>query len=383
MLPRLLQPLSRIGRFVVPVALAAGALALLATWRVAPKSGQKSVDLQKYPEMQEILQDDQTTRLKAARRLVERVGVEEALEVLERSPLPHTGEGHLAVHQIGFHAYRQYGPEAMLHCKDYFLYACYHGAIIEAASDGGIENVARMAEACKGTSSRHFQCAHATGHALLAMWNYALPEALKDCDKVFEKETAFPEALSSCHNGAFMENLFGVHDWGTGKEQKRDWLSEDPYFPCTKFEEKYQKGCWLNQAARIYTLMNGDIAKTRESCEKVGNPQYTFWCVDNLARQVHPMTNGSVEKVFELCRQVGPYWYEKCVVVNAGSYTSVGDPSTAIAVCRGNLSPRAKADCYQTVLGQVVPDANIQEREKRRLCQAMDQGFREYCLDQI
>lgn len=336
------------------------------------------------PEMAQILSADQTVRLKATRQLAERVGIEEALEILQASDLPHTGEGHLAVHQVGFHAYELYGTAAILHCKDYFLYACYHGAIIEAASDQGLTTVAAMAEVCKASPGRYFQCAHAVGHALLAMWNYDLPEALADCDEVFGQEQEFPDALSSCHNGVFMENLFGVHDWGTDATPKRDWLRDDEYyFPCTEFEEKYQKGCWLNQAARIYTMVGGDIARTQELCEKAGNVQYTEWCIDNLARQIHPLTAGDVGQVLKLCSEVGPYWYEKCVVVNAGSYYSVGDPVTAITVCQTPLSPSAKTDCYNTVMGQLVSDINIDQRGKEKLCQTMEEGYREECLGQI
>lgn len=373
-------------RAILPAALAVGAIIMAAALAKFGGSLQKETLVplpEDVPEMAEILSDDQTTRLNATRRLAERVGVKQALEILEASDLPHTGEGHLAVHQVGFYAYKLYGPEAILHCKDYFLYACYHGVIIEAASDQGLTTVAAMADTCKASSSRYFQCAHATGHALLAMWNYDLPEALADCDEIFEKEKEFPDALSSCHNGAFMENLFGVHDWGTDSAPKRDWLSEDPYFPCTEFEEKYQKGCWLNQAARIYALVGGDIVKTRESCEQAGNPQYIEWCIDNLARQIHPLTAGDVEKVFELCSQVGPYWYEKCVVVNAGSYYSVGDPTAAITVCHGALSPPAKADCYNTVLGQLVPDINTDRAGKEELCRSMEEGYRDHCLSQV
>lgn len=359
-------------------------VAVLMSW--GGSRAQETVNVQRWedvPEMGDILSNDQATRLTAARKLVERVGVEVALEIVEHSPLPHTGEGHLAVHQIGFHAYKIYGPQALLHCKDYFLYACYHGAIIEAARDAGLETITAMADVCKASPGRYFQCAHAVGHSLLAMWNYDVPAALKDCDTVFEHETGFPDALSSCHNGAFMENLFGVHDWGAGKELSRDWLSDDPYFPCTAFEEKYQKGCWLNQAARIYSLVGGDIAKTRELCEKVGNPHYTMWCIDNVARQIHPLTNGSAEKVFELCQQVGPYWYEKCVVVNAGSYYSVGDPVAAITICQGWLSPAAKSECYQQVLGQLVPDLNLAVQEKVDLCRSMEVPFRDECSRRV
>ncbi|MBI2021725.1 hypothetical protein HYS93_02440 [Candidatus Daviesbacteria bacterium] len=333
------------------------------------------------PELTEILSDNQEIRLKATRKLVERVDVEQALEILEHSSLPHTGEGHLAVHQIGFYAYQKYKLDSILKCKDYFLYACYHGAIIEAASDQGFEVVAGMADKCKESPLRYFQCAHAAGHAILAIWNYDLPKALNTCDEVFEKESQFPEALSSCHNGAFMENLFGVHDWGKDKTPKRDWLSDDPYFPCNYFGEKYQKGCWLNQAARIYQMYLGGIPKTAEACLNTGNKQYTDWCMDNLARQIHPLTEGDISKVFSLCQQMGSDWLNSCISVNAGSYYSVGDSTTAIEICK-KISAEGKQSCYQNIIGQITsePSSNVRKLE---LCSSLEEPFRTGCLSQI
>lgn len=342
---------------------------------ISPKNTQR----QSVPEMKDILGDDQTIRLKATRKLVERVGVEQALEILEHSPLPHTGEGHLAVHQIGFYAYQKYGFDSILRCKDYFLYACYHGAIIEAATDQGFEAISKMTDKCKEYSSRYFQCVHAAGHAVLAIWGYQnLPDALKTCDELYEKEKDFPNALSSCHNGAFMENLFGVHDWGTGKENTREWLSEDPYFPCNAFSERYQRGCWLNQAARIYQMNGGNIQKTSEICQKIENPQQVEWCMDNLARQIHPLTNGDIVKVFSLCPLVGDAWREHCITVNAGSYYSVGGRDEAIAICQ-RVIPGTKEQCYQIILGQIISDT-IKAEEKARLCQKLEQPFQSQCL---
>jgi hypothetical protein len=329
------------------------------------------------PELKEILSDNQEVRLKAARKLVERVDVEKALEILEHSTLPHTGEGHLVVHQVGFYAYQKYGADSILKCKDYFLYACYHGAIIEAASNQGFEAIAKMTDRCKASPLRYFQCSHAAGHAILAIWNYDLPQALTTCDSIFERETKFQDALSSCHNGAFMENLFGVHDWGTGKPTKRDWLSEDPYFPCNYFGEKYQKGCWLNQAARIYQMNKGNIPETAQICQQIGNNQQTTWCMDNLARQIHPLTNGDINKVFELCPQEGQEWINNCITVNALSYYSVGDPQSAIEICR-RISPGGKQACYQNVVGQVRSDS-LNVDKKRGLCSKMEEPFRSEC----
>lgn len=336
---------------------------------------------EEVPELKDILGPDQATRLTAARKLVERVDVEDALEILEKSSLPHTGEGHLAVHQIGFYAYKKYGVDAILKCKDYFLYACYHGAIIEAASDEGFEAIVKMTDRCKASSVRYFQCVHAAGHSILAMWNYDLPKALETCDTLYEKESQFPEALSSCHNGAFMENLFGVHDWGKDKELKRDWLSDDPYFPCNHFEQKYQRGCWLNQAARIYQMQGGDIVKTTKLCEGIGNEQYIAWCMDNIARQIHPLTNGDPVKSFQFCQQVGPKWYDNCVVVNAGSFYSVGGRDEAIFIC-SQVPPSLKSECYQRVIGQIISDP-IERSEKEKLCQKIETSFKNQCTSSL
>ncbi|MBI2028697.1 MAG: hypothetical protein HYT07_03770 [Candidatus Levybacteria bacterium] len=341
-----------------------------------------STSYKDVPEMKDILDPkDQEKRLKAARKLVERVDVEEALEILEHSPLPHTGEGHLVVHQIGFFAYKKYGADSILKCKDYFLYACYHGTIIEAASDQGFEAIEKMTDKCKESSVRYFQCVHAAGHSILAMWNYELPKALTTCDELYEKEAQFPEALSSCHNGAFMENLFGVHDWGTGKEQIRDWISDDPYFPCNAFPEKYQRGCWLNQAARIYQMNNGDIVKTSELCQTVENEEYEAWCMDNVARQIHPLTLGDPAKSFELCQQEGQDWYDDCLVVNAGSFYSVGGRDEAIFICQ-NVPPHLKDECYQRVIGQIASDP-IDVNQKQMLCQKIESPFNNQCFGQI
>lgn len=346
------------------------------------KVSQSTTNFSNIPEMKDLLQtEDQDTRLKAARKLVERVGVEDALEILEHSPLPHTGEGHLAVHQIGFYAYQKYGLESILKCKDYFLYACYHGAIIEAASDQGIPAIKKMTDYCKASAVRHFQCVHAAGHAILAIWDYPnLPDALKTCDDLYEGDKEFPNALSSCHNGVFMENLFGVHDWGTGKETERKWLSDDPYFPCSYFGEKYQRGCWLNQGARIYQMDSGDIAKTSQDCQKIDNSQYVEWCMDNLARQIHPLTNGDIIKVFSLCPLVGDTWREHCITVNAGSYYSVGGRQEAIAICQRAI-PQTKLKCYELVVGQIISDP-IDKKQKFSLCQQLEEPHRSQCLSQ-
>lgn len=98
---------SQIVRVLVIILLIAGLSFILSKYSPAQKDQEVKNQQQKtavssykdHPEMKDILNPaDQTKRLKAARKFVERVGVEDALEILEHSPLPHTGEGHLVVH---------------------------------------------------------------------------------------------------------------------------------------------------------------------------------------------------------------------------------------------------------------------------------------------
>ncbi len=336
---------------------------------------------QDVPELKDILSQDQTTRLKATRALAERVGVEAAMEIVKDSGLPYTGEGHLAVHQIGFYAYQIYGKDAVLHCKDYFLSACYHGAIIEAASDGGFPVIKEMTDRCRSFAPRFFQCVHAAGHSINAIWNYDLPNALDTCDQLYETDTQFPDTLTSCHNGAFMENLFGVHDWGKDVTTKRDWLSEDPYFPCDAFGQKYQKGCWLNQAARIYQMNNLDLTITAQLCEAVGNKQYTEWCIDNLARQIHPLTESSINKVWQLCTQIGQHNLQTCVMVNAISYYSVGDRPLGIDVCN-TLAQSPRSQCLVPIINYLIGD-NVTKNQKEELCRRIAGYDQTSCLERL
>lgn len=103
--------------------------------------------------------------------------------------------------------------------------------------------------------------------------------------------------------------------------------------------------------------------------------------MDNLARQIHPLTNGDITKVFALCPLEGDEWRENCVTINAGSYYSVGGREEAIAICQRAL-PQTKETCYNTILGQLVPDS-ISVDQKRYFCQKLEMPYSNTCLGQI
>ena len=128
-------------------------------------------------------------------------------------------------------------------------------------------------------------------------------------------------------------------------------------------------------------MNGGDLEKTTTTCEEAGNDTYTAWCMDNLARQIHPLTNGDPAKSFELCQKEGPRWYNNCLVVNAGSFYSVGGRDQAIFICQ-NIPGDLKPECYHLIIGQIASDP-IDRNQKQQICQRIEQPFSGQCLSQI
>ncbi|HSX19291.1 MAG TPA: hypothetical protein VLE91_04120 [Candidatus Saccharimonadales bacterium] len=341
--------------------------------------------VQNVPEIVDILKNraNPDEQIRATRALALRVGPDEALELLNDSAIPHTGEGHLVIHQVGYVAWERYGKDALLHCKDYFLYACYHGAIIEAANQGqGFSVIADMVSKCGDSGARYFQCIHAAGHGILAIWNYDVPSALKTCDELFDQYSEYPNSniVSNCHNGVFMENIYGLHDWGRDNPNPvRKWLSSDPYFPCNAMAQRYQEGCWLNQASRMYQIFNGDFSKVAKACDAL-RPDYASWCFDNLGRQIHPNTIGQPQKVYEMCQVVGDKWYGFCVSTNAKAYMVMGDGKTSIAVCNGAQDAK-KQDCFASITSLV--NIFVDSNQRVNMCNLMEQTYAKDCLSQV
>ncbi len=125
-------------------------------------------------------------------------------------------------------------------------------------------------------------------------------------------------------------------------------------------------------------MNKGDVTKTAQICQDSGNNQYTEWCMDNLARQIHPLTNGDPGKAFQLCQQEGADWYDNCLVVNAGSFYSVGGRDEAIFICQ-QVPQNLKTECYQRVVSQILSDP-IDKSAKEALCQKIEAPFKNNCL---
>ena len=291
---------------------------------------------------------DKKEQAKLVRTMAEKYGTLETLAFMRQSGLPFTGETHLLVHEIGNVAYEKYGKKALLYCDESFLSACYHGVILNALADSGLEGVTEYIDACKAAGERVVaQCSHAAGHGFLAWQDYKVLEALPYCDRLAEMDSAIP--TYNCYDGVFMENIFGVHD---GKPSPNRMIKAgEPYYPCNAVPGKYQGGCYANQATVMFEVFKGDLKRVAESCDAITTKELEKICFNNFARQIHPMTLGKTETAVKLCQNAPDlYWQDDCMISLVSAAFSVGDTKEMpYAQCRAIAGHPRENECYQAL----------------------------------
>ncbi len=318
-------------------------------------------------------------QVKLYKKLIARVGPDQAQEALFKSGLPFTGQTHLLNHTIGDYLYEKFGAAGLLQCKDYFLSSCYHGFILNAIADGGIPKVAEAFDYCRREGPAVFsQCAHAIGHGFLANVGYKnLIQALQTCDQAANTMPEFP--AFNCYDGVFMENIWAVHN---GQPSPDRWVKpSDVQYPCDdkRIDEKYILACWSNQPSLAFQFFQGDIKKAATVCAKVKKPEFQQMCFDGLSRQIHPITEGRVGKTLELCALMpNSQWVNYCVATNAAASYAVGDHNVPFAIC-AQAPESGKQDCYGRVFGSMGAYKKPNEDLKSLCSKVSETDWRRKC----
>ena len=318
------------------------------------------------------------------KELLNRVGVSKAQEYLYRSGLPFTGQTHLLNHTTGDFAYKKYGNKAPLYCKDHFLSSCYHGAILNIIAKEGIDSLEKTMDYCreKGTPVAS-QCAHGIGHGALAWVGYKnLTEALDICDGLAKKDSRFP--IFNCHDGVFMENLWAVHNDGTPSPDR--WVKDDdPYYPCndSRIKEKWQSGCWSNQASVMYQMFGGDIEKVAKYCDAVKNNSYKETCYNNIARQIHPLTEGNIDEALYYCGLLPKEKTAECLLTISNADYSVGGRQLSYEICATLSVGKQKESCYQNLNGNIRLYYGDFEERKVQCMQIREGPFQKQCIQNV
>jgi len=286
------------------------------------------------------------------RKLIVRVGPQQAQEELYRSGLPFSGEAHLLNHASGEYLYENFGAAGLVQCKDYFLSSCYHGFTIDLIADEGLSGVDKVLGECqkKGVATLS-QCMHAMGHGFVSWMGYSqLDKAVELCDEVGSQIPNPP--LRNCYDGAFMENVWGIHD---GVPSPDRWVDDnDPLYPCydPRIDPKYRSGCLGNSAALMLIAFNENLTKSGELCLSIVDSTERRVCFDGLARHIHPRTFGNIDEVYGLCSNLPENWTNFCVIRIAAAEISIGGRQLPFEICN-RIDESYSDTCYRNILNSL------------------------------
>jgi len=314
------------------------------------------------------------------RNLIGRVGATEAQEALVHSGLPHTGETHLLNHEAGYFLYEKYGPKGILKCKDYFLASCYHGALIRAIGDNGLESLSQIVEACEKVDvTIASQCAHGIGHGLLAWVGYKnLPGALSLCGEVESSNEGF--LTYHCYDGVFMENNYAIH---SGQRSPDRWVkADDPFYPCNDpgILERYRKACWSNQPQLLLEPFRGDFKRLGALCGEVADEEYRVTCFNSIARHIHSFTLGNADVAFDMCSNMPNTEYANCLADVGVSAFVLGDRNMPYEICQ-KFSKEEKDMCYNKLYGMISLYEQTKDDRLTTCEQIREEAWVKKCLE--
>lgn len=318
--------------------------------------------------------------------LLERVGPVEAQELLMKSGLPFTGDGHLLNHYAGTFIYETEGLKGITLCRDYFLGSCYHGLLLSALTGDAVKDEDKIKEVVghcieKGLITQT-QCMHGIGHAYLTAVGYKnLPVALEQCDILEKKVDGF--MAWNCHDGIFMENMWALH---SGVQSPDRWVKEgDDAFPCNYegLKPEHIVPCWNNQGSLLYQRY-GEIGKIGPACLKAPSKDAIRMCYDGLARQILSLSNAEPSKIIQLCSQTTHDWIGYCLITNVFTAYGNGDRVMPYKLCK-LVDESVKPSCYNRLAEAIKPfrDTKQEREEACRLIDEQNQIYTDNCLSRI
>lgn len=316
---------------------------------------------------------------KQAERIVELsylVGPDIAVELLNASELPRSGQTHLLAHRIGEIAYELYGIDALPHCQNDMFSGCTHGLILTATADIGFDGIVRMVEQCLSHSPfQYHMCLHGAGHAFLTLSDYDIFPALENCDELIDRTK--PESIH-CYNGVFMENVLGDH--GGFAPPLHPYVSAvDLNVPCDRVEERYRTACYFNQASWWVQVSQGQLAPVAEQCNSVPF-QYRAACADSFGRVVASQSTDE-RAIRTNCQLLRSELRTACITSVAKAEFAVGDTTLPFALCNTIDAQTARISCASDLISLMRESVENPEQFKI-LCSQFNEELALLCRSQ-
>jgi hypothetical protein len=349
--------------------------------------------------------------------LVGQVGIGRAMEVLDTLQRTDAGVrqgGHELAHGMGLAAYRS--PETLAEtfaaCPATHGGGCLHGVVqgyfLSLMRQGHLPGTTELDALCephRPATFLFFQCAHATGHGLMAVHANHVPRSLRACDLATD---AF--IREGCYGGVFMENIVLVthphntteghaatqdgahaghdaqagHDapGGHGQDEWKPVDADDPLYPCSVVDARYQPSCYVMQTSATMFLNGGDVQATARACETAREAMVPI-CFGSLGRDLMALAAQDHRRSLRMCGQVaemaggrGGLWCMIGLVQNLVNLAA--DADEGMRFCREVTVDAHKQACYRAV-GEIVYSLVSGDEERGRTCEGAEPGFVAAC----
>jgi hypothetical protein len=352
-------------------------------------------------------------------------GVREALSTLEAVAAVDVDvqrDGHVYVHGIGI---TSYSPDVDIstvfsECTTLFQSGCYHG-VLQAhfmaageVTDDVVRELCRVFKVSGADQWVLFQCLHGMGHGLTMFYGHHLPRALAGCDLLDARWDQ-----RSCYGGAFMENIMnatnphhpaselaaavggeaaegemhahaepGAGDavaGGAAAEGEEAWepweplRDDDPHYPCSVMERRYQQECYMMQTSAMLWMNGGDIGDAADSCDDAPE-EWRRTCFQSLGRDISSYTLQDPDDSIRECRKANPEYRDWCYIGLVKHFVDLtSDTKTGFEFCR-KVDEDSKPRCYEA-LGEEIGILGGTPEERWDMCGAAESPiYQQSCL---
>src|SRR3989338_15113 len=256
---------------------------------------------------------------------------------------------HPITHTIGTAATEIYPGVGTAYSKgDSFCWSGYYHGVMEGII-GRIsreELASKMDGICNAIPGKasysfdYYNCVHGLGNGVMAISQNELFESLELCDNL-----GGSWEQSSCHGGAFMENV--IID---NKNHFTKYLKpEEPLYPCTQAPEQYKGTCFLMQTSYMLKVTGRDFKKVFGLCATA--PQdYQTSCYQSLGRDASGQSVSNIVITKNTC-ELGQDFAQKanCIIGAAKDFVSYfHSDKQALQLC-DSLTTDLQTVCNQTV----------------------------------
>lgn len=295
---------------------------------------------------------------------------------------------HTQAHKIGRTAWKLFGQSVFEEGSSLCHSGVYHGAMESFINERGTEDLISKIDLLCSNFKTHFgvfQCIHGAGHGILAYLNYDLPLALVECQKIKDGWK-----VTSCYDGAFMENVVMGRDTETGKATHQTlWLNkQDPQFPCNAVDKDVdvQRHCYRMQTSWMINLFNADYDKVISECLKSPD-NVVSWCFRGIGRDFAGNTLRKSSEIINFCQKVPKsYDYrEQCITGAVQVSVDFWGPNLknqATDLCKLILDQNLKKTCYSVLAERVLQIFNSDE-ERNAICKDFEIPFKSFCTNTI